>query len=135
MPAPERGGWLVPIVALLALTQGLLGALRALDLVSIGRDVAADGVLLLPLIGSLFIARGILVAALAALYAVFAVGAFLRKAWARPLGILAALVNALLVLVVLIVGGGALGTWLWAVVPVILLGYLIMPAGRRALRR
>jgi hypothetical protein len=64
---------LSPIVALLAVAQGLLGALRALDLVRIGTDVAERGVVL---IGSLFIARGIFVAALAALYAVFAVGAF-----------------------------------------------------------
>jgi hypothetical protein len=132
MPASERGGWLLPIVALLAVAQGLFGVLRALELVSIGTDVAARGAVLLPLIGSLFIARGVLVAAIAVLYIVFAVGAFQHKAWAWPMGLLAAVVNESLVVAVLIGGGVVPGTLLWAVVPVIILVYLLMPAGRRA---
>lgn len=133
MPASERGGSrLLPVVAVLAVAQGVLGALRALELVSLGTDVTGRGVLLLPLIGSLIIVRGVVVAAIAALYAVFAWGAFYRKAWAWPIGMLAALINGLLVVAILIGGDGARGTLLWAVVPVIILIYLLMPAGRRA---
>ena len=132
MSASERGFGFLRIIALLAMAQGLLGLLRALELVSIGTDVAGRGAVLLPLIGTLMIVRGVLVAALAGLYAVFAWGALRRKAWARPIGILVALVNAVLVVAVLIGGGGSPGTWLWAVVPVTILVYLLAPAGRHA---
>ena len=99
---------------------------------SFGSDVAGRGVLLLPVIGSLMIARGILVAGIATLYAAFAWGAFRRKAWAWPIGMLVALVNGLLVVPVLIMEGGLSVTLLWAVVPVVILVYLLTPAGRRA---
>jgi hypothetical protein len=78
------------------------------------------------------IARGIVVAAIAALYAVFAWGAFRRKAWAWPIGMLVALVNAALVVISVLAGSGGLGTLLWAVVPVIMIIYLLAPAGRGA---
>lgn len=132
MPASERNGWLLSIVALLAIAQGVLGALRALELVSLGTDVAGRGVLLLPLVGSLIIARGVVVAALAAVYAVFAWGAFYRKAWAWPIGMLVTLVNGALVAAVLIGEDGAPGTLLWAVVPVMIFVYLLTPTGRRS---
>jgi hypothetical protein len=132
MLASERGGWLLPIVALLAVAQGVLGALRALELVSIGTDVAARGAVLLPLIGSLFIARGILVAAIAALYIVFRSGRVSTQGVGLPMGMLAAVVNGSLVVAVLIGGGVVPGTLLWAVVPMIILVYLLVPAGRRA---
>jgi hypothetical protein len=89
--------------------------------------------MLLPLVGSLIVARGIFVAAIAVLYAVFAWAAFRRKAWAWPVGMLVAVVNALLAVISALTGSGGLGTLLWAVVPVILIVYLLTPTGRGAL--
>ena len=94
--------------------------------------MAGRGIVLLPILSTLIIARGVLVAVIAALYAVFAWAAFRRAAWARPIGILVAVVNVSLVAVVLIGGDSPAGTLLWAVVPAIILVYLLTPAGRRA---
>lgn len=129
---PERGRYLVAMITVLAIAQGVLGALRAFEFVRFGTDVAGRGVLLLPIIGSLMIARGILVAVIATLYGAFAWGALRRKAWAWPVGMLVAVVNGLLVVPVLIIEGGATATLLWAVVPVVILVYLLTPAGRQA---
>ena len=91
------------VVAVLALAQGVLRVLRALELVRIGSDLVGRGSLLLPLIGAMAFVRGALVAGIA---------------------------------LSVVVAGESLGRALvWTVVPVILLLYLLAPAGRAALRR
>lgn len=121
------------IIAILALAQGVFGVLRALQWVQIGSDLVNRGVLLLPIIGQLAFARGALVALLAVLYGVTAWGLLARRGWARPLGLTVALVNLVLAAPLLISGetsGSALPV---VVVPLILVVYLLAPAGRRAL--
>jgi hypothetical protein len=63
-------------VAALALAQAVLGVLRALEWFRPGSDLMGRGILLLPATGVLAYARGTLVAVIALLYLVFAVGIF-----------------------------------------------------------
>jgi hypothetical protein len=132
VPASERRSWPLLVVALLAIVQGVLGLLRALDLVRVGADVVGRGVLLLPLIGSFIIARGVLIAGIALLYGMFAWGALRHAPWARPIGVVAALLNGLLVVATMVSGGGALATLAWGVVPVVILAYTLISARHRA---
>ena len=70
---------------------------------------------------------------LVALYAPFAWGLLARRGWARPLGLAVALVNLVIVGLALL-GGESPGLGLlWAIAPVVIIGYLLAPAGRRAL--
>ena len=121
------------IVAVLALLQGALGLLRGFEIVRFGVDLTAQGVLLLPLLGILTAARGGLVAIIALLYLLFAVGALRQDAWSWWVGLAAALLNGLLVVNAMAQGASIALTLLWAVVPLIVLSYLVAPAGRRAL--
>ena len=133
MPAPIRRPRGLTIVAALALLQGVLGLLRGFEIVRFGVNLADRGVLLLPLLGILTAARGGLVAIIAVLYLLFAIGALRQDAWSWWIGLAAALLNGLLV-VNAIVQGASIGlSLLWAVVPVVLVSYLFAPAGRRAL--
>lgn len=115
----------VTVVAVLALVQSSAGVLRALHWFEAGSDLLGRGLLILPLIGVMAYARGALVAGIALLYVVFAVGVFTRKAWARSLGLTVAVVNLLLVLSVLIQGEAPVRALFWAITPVIILWYLL----------
>jgi len=121
------------IVAALALLQGVLGLLRSFDIVRFGVNLTGQGVLLLPMLGILTAARGGLVAIIALLYLVFAVGALRQDAWSWWVGLAAALLNALLVVNTMVQGASIPLSLLWAVVPLVLVSYLFAPAGRRAL--
>ena len=120
------------IVAILALAQGVFGLLRALQWIQIGSDLADRGLLLLPIIGALAFVRAGMVAILAALYGLFAWGVLARRGWAWSLGLTVALVNLALGAFALVAGESPGRVLLWAIVPVILAGYLLAPAGRRA---
>ena len=121
------------IVAALALLQGVLGLLRSFDIVRFGVKLTGQGVLLLPMLGILTAARGGLVAIIALLYLVFAVGALRQDAWSWWVGLVAALLNGLLVVNTMVQGASIVLSLLWAVVPLVLVSYLFAPAGRRAL--
>ena len=121
------------VVAVLALAQGVLGVFRALQWVQIGSDLMRQGVLLLPIIGAMALGRGAMVATIAALYALFAGGLLARRGWARPLGLTVALVNLVIVGLALLGGESPGFGLLWAIVPVIMVVYLLAPAGRRSL--
>ena len=121
------------IVAVLALLQGALGLLRGFEIVRFGVDLTAQGVLLLPLLGILTAARGGLVAIVALLYLLFAVGALRQHAWSWWAGLAAALLNGLLVVNAMAQGASIPLSLLWAIVPLVLVSYLFAPAGRRAL--
>ena len=133
MAAPVRRPLGLTIVAVFALLQGVLGLLRSYDVVRIGVDLAERGVLLLPLLGIVTVARGGLVAIVALLYLLFAVGALRQSAWSRWIGLAAALLNGLLVVNAMAQGASIAQSLLWAVVPLVLVSYLFAPAGRRAL--
>jgi hypothetical protein len=121
------------IVAALALLQGVLGLLRSFDIVRFGVKLTGQGVLLLPMLGILTAARGGLVAIIALLYLVFAVGALRQDGWSWWVGLAAALLNGLLVVNTMVQGASIPLSLLWAVVPLVLVSYLFAPAGRRAL--
>ena len=78
--------------------------------------------------------RGMLVAVLALLFVAFACGALLQRHWARWLGICLAIVNLLLVLSLVVQGEPPLRALIWAIVPVVMLGYLLSTPGQQALR-
>jgi hypothetical protein len=121
------------IVVALALLQGVLGLLRSLEIVRFGVNLTERGAILLPLLGILTAARGGLVAIIAVLYLVFAVGALRQDAWSWWVGLVAAFLNGLLVVNTMVQGAPIALSLLWAVVPLILVSYLFAPAGRRAL--
>jgi hypothetical protein len=119
----SSGGW--KVMAVLALVQGALGILRALQWVRVGADLSQTGVVLLPILGLAAFARAALVGLIALLYVLFAWGVFGGKGWARGVGLAACVVNGLSV-IGLLLSGHALGAALvWAIVPV-LLGVLLL---------
>ena len=125
----------ITVIAILAVVQSVAGVLRALHWFDAGSDLMGQGLLLLPMIGLLAIFRGALVAIIALLYVAFAWGVFLRRGWARWLGIVVAAVSLLLVVSVVIQGETLSRALLWSLVPVVMLYYLLTPAGRQALNR
>ena len=113
------------LIAVLALVQAAFGVLRALGWFEIGSDLMGRGVLLLPIVGVMVFARGALIAGIALLFAFFAWGTVQGRPWARRVGLIAAAVNLLLVLSVLIQGESIMRGLLWCIVPVIVVGYLL----------
>ena len=107
-------------MAVLALVQGALGILRALQWIQIGGDLSRTGVVLLPILGMAAFARGVLVGLIALLYLLFAWGVFAGKAWARGVGLAACVVNLMSVIGLLLSGHTLAAALVWSVVPVIL---------------
>ena len=123
------------VIAVLALAQAVLGVLRAREWFQFGTEMSGRGILILPLVSLLAMGRGWLVAIIALLYVVFALGALARQGWAWGLGLVVSLVNGFTIVLLMIGGEEPLVyTLAWAVVPVVLMGYLLAPAGRQALR-
>jgi hypothetical protein len=112
-------------VAVLALAQGILGVLRALQWFQVGSDLSHTGLLLVPLIGVVALARGTIVGTIALLYVVFAWGALTGKSWTRAVGLTACALNVLVVLVLVLDGDSLAAALLWAVAPVIIGAYLL----------
>ena len=122
------------VVAVLAFVQSLAGVLRALQWFDIGSDLLGQGLLLLPMVGLVVIFRGVLVAAIALVYVLFACGALLGRSWARWLGIAVAAVTLLLVVSVAIQGESPARALIWAIIPVVMIGYLFSSLGRQAVK-
>jgi hypothetical protein len=114
------------VVAVLALVQSALGVLRALHWFDFGSDLMGQGVLLFPLMGVVAYLRGVLVAVIASLYVLFAWGVFLHRSWASWLGMVAAVVNLLLVVSVIAQGEAVTQAIPWLIVPVILISCLFL---------
>ena len=123
------------VIAALAVTQSAFGVLRALEWVRYGSDLFGRGLLVMPVVGFLAMGRGVLVAAIAVLYLVFAWAAVTRRRWAPGVGLAAAVLNLFAVVNVLVLGEAATRALPWAVVPVVLVVYLLSTAGRRAVGR
>lgn len=129
---PERKyRWLLIAVTTLAITQGLLGVLRAFAWFRAGAKLAGQGSEVLPLMDVLAYGVGKLVLATALLYFIFAAGILLGKGWGWWSGLIAALLNGLLVWVGLSEGERIAEPMLWLVVPVILICYLFSRFGRQ----
>ena len=112
------------LIAMLALMQSALGVLRALHWFDFGSDLMGQGILLFPLMGAVAYLRGVLVAVIALLYVLFAWGVFLNRSWAWWLGMVAAVVNLLLVVSVIAQGEAVTQAIPWLIVPVIMISYL-----------
>ena len=121
------------VIAILALVQSLLGVLRAFHWFDVGSDLLGQGLLILPIISMFAFARGVVVAVIALLYVLFAIGVFTRESWSWWLGLVLAVVSGIAVLGLLIEGESLGRALLWAIIPVIIVWYLFTPAGRQAL--
>ena len=122
------------IILFLAFLQSVFGLLRAYNWVQIGVDIFGQGGLFLPLVGALAVMRGLIISVVALLYLLSVFGALLAKRWAWWTGVIAVVLNLLLVLAGLAQGASVLDALAWSVIPVILLFYLFTPTKNNALR-
>jgi len=88
----------------------------------------------MPLSGMVAIGRGGLVVGMCLLYLSFSFGALLGKTWAWWTGLIAALLNILLVVSILLQGESITRSVIWVIVPVALLCYLFLPSRQRVMR-
>ena len=116
-------------MVLLALVQGTFGLLRAYGWVQIGVDLFRQGLLILPMVGAAAVMRGVFIAVVALLYFVFFCDALLGRGRAWWAGILAVVINLLLVLNGLVHEAPIAQAIVWAVIPAILLSYLLSQNG------
>jgi hypothetical protein len=123
--APLKRNAGATIVAILAIVQGVAGILRAFQWFDAGGDLMGKGLFLLPLTGVIAIARGALIAAIALSFIIFACGLFFEQSWAKPLGIVVAVIGLLLVLSLLIQGEPLARAFPWVVIPAVILVHLI----------
>ena len=121
------------VIAALALGQGIFGVLRTLHWVEVGGDFMERGLVVMPLLGLLALGRGMVVAVVAVLFGVFSYGLLQRRSWARGLGIFLSLVTLLLVVDAVLHGESPARALVGAIVPVVILGYLMSPSGRQVL--
>jgi len=122
------------IILFLAFLQSVFGLMRAYNWVQIGVDIFGQGGLFLPLVGALAVMRGLIISLVALLYLLSVFGALLAKGWAWWTGVIAVVLNLLLVLAGLAQGASELDALVWSVIPVILLFYLFTPTKNNALR-
>ena len=122
------------IILFLAFLQSVFGLLRAYNWVQIGVDIFGQGGLFLPFVGALAVMRGLIISVVALLYLLSVFGALLAKGWAWWTGVIAVVLNLLLVLAGLAQGASVLDALAWSVIPMILLFYLFTPTKNNALR-
>ena len=122
------------IILFLAFLQSVFGLLRAYNWVQLGVDIFGQGGLFLPFVGALAVMRGLIISVVALLYLLSVFGALLAKGWAWWTGVIAVVLNLLLVLTGLAQGASVLEALAWSLIPVILLFYLFTPTKNNALR-
>jgi hypothetical protein len=130
MVASTKGSPGSTLIALLALVQAVAGILRAAQWFQVGSDLAGHGVLLLPIVGAIAVTRGVIVGGIAILFGLFAWGALTGRGWAWGMGLAAVVANGVVVLSLLLGSAPVPAVLIWAVVPLIVLVYLLSPAGR-----
>ena len=128
---PTRG---TVVIALLATVQAVAALVWATQWVQMGGDVMGRGVLFMPLMAITLFARSGFALVMAALYLLFVWAALTGRRSAWRLGMLAVVFNGFGVLVLVAAGAPLREIALRAIVAVVVLGYLVAPAGRRALR-
>jgi hypothetical protein len=121
------------IILVLALLQGILGLLRAYNWMQLGVDLFGQGVLLLPVVGTMAIMRGVFISAIALLYVFSVAGALLAKSWAWWTSLAAVVLNLMVVLGGLAQGAPIVQAVAWSLIPLILLLYLLSGSRRDAL--
>ncbi|MGE5305148.1 MAG: hypothetical protein ACM3TN_17700 [Alphaproteobacteria bacterium] len=122
------------IMALLALAQGAFGLLRAYGWVRIGADLFRQGLLILPIVGTVAVLRGMFIAGVAFLYFLFFCGALLGSRWAWPVCLTAVVINLLLVLGALVRGAPLMQAIAWSAIPVALLIYFFSHRERQTVK-
>ena len=122
------------IMALLALVQGAFGLLRAYGWVQIGVDLFRQGLLILPILGTLAVLRGMFIAGVAFLYFLFFCGALLGSRWAWLVCLTAVVINLLLVLSALAQGVSFTQAIAWSAIPATLLFYFFSQTGRQTVK-
>jgi hypothetical protein len=120
-----RRGFDSKVVAVLSVAQAVFGVLRAIGWLEIGSDLMGRGIVLLPIVGMVAFARGVIVATIAFVYLLFAFGLWEGRSWARPVGWTAAVLNLLLAASVLIQGEFVARLLLWMIVPLIVIWHLL----------
>ena len=121
------------VIAVLALAQAALGVFWAIKWFYLAGQLGERGALLLPLAGALVFLRAVFAMIIALLYLAFVGGVFARRDWAWGVGMLAVILN-LLGGVGLILTSDEIGhVVVRIVVPIVILAYLVSPAGRTAL--
>jgi hypothetical protein len=116
-------------IAVLAVVQGLFGVLRGFDYVRMGGELAAQGIILRPLLGAVAYGRGGLIILVALLSFIFAAGTLLGKSSVWWCGLIAAVLNIILVLGILTQGEHIAELMLWLVVPVLVIWFLFSRFG------
>ena len=122
------------VILFLAFLQGVFGLLRAYNWVQFGFDLFGQGLLLLPFVGAMAVMRGLIISVVGLLYLLSVFGALLAKRWAWWTGVIAVVLNLLLVLAGLAQGASVLDALAWSLIPAVLLFYLFTPAKNNALR-
>jgi hypothetical protein len=122
------------VILFLAFLQGVFGLLRAYNWVQLGVDLFGQGILLLPIVGTVAVMRGLFISFVALLYVFSIMGALLAKGWAWWTCLTAVVLNLLLVLSGSAQGAPVLEAIAWSVIPVILLFYLFSGTKSSALR-
>jgi len=128
----QKNRFLLIAVAALAVMQGVLGVLRAFDWFDVGAKLSGQGLILVPLMGAVAYGRGGLLFVVALLYFAFAAGTLLGKGWGWWFGLIASLLNGLLVWSVLSEGERIAESMLWLVVPLFVIWYLFSRFGRKS---
>ena len=121
------------VIAVLALVEGIFAVLRTLHWVEVGGDFMERGLVVMPLLGLLAIGRGMMVAVVAILFGIFSYGLLQRRSWARGLGMFVSFLTLLLVVSAVIHGESLARALVGAIIPVVILGYLMSPSGRHVL--
>lgn len=132
--AASRPGPVLAISILAIIEAGVL-LLSAGRAARSGGDLIERGVAVLPLLGAMLFVRAGFLVTIAALYVLFAWSALSGRSWAWPVGLIGAVMDAIAVLTLLAAEVAPLLFALRAIVPVIVLVYLIAPVGRRQLAR
>ena len=120
---------------LLGLILGVLALFRAEEWFDLARQTEAKGIFIIPLTQLIVFARGWLVVLVAALYFVFAIGAFLQRRWARILGLFLAIITIVAVLTLIPLGSIGIGAIALSIISALLIFYLLSARGRRMFSR
>jgi hypothetical protein len=123
------------VIASVGILLGILALFRAGEWFDIAGQTEGKGIFILPLMKIIVFARGALVVLVAALYFVFAIGAFSHQRWVRILGLFLAIITIVAVLTLVpseLIGSGAIAL---SIVSVLLIFYLFSTRGRRIFSR